>query len=105
MPIFYMTFWSLVMIIALSIGRLQSWSQRLSVALVTLFVLLLSQSLFVQLAVAAGLDPSSALVAPERYLMAGPLGWLAILVMPCGWLGPFVGVSFIQRWQNMEARS
>jgi hypothetical protein len=104
MPILYMTFWSIIMVIAMSVWRLHNWHQRAIVALVTLLVLILSQSLFVQLAITAGVDPSDALLAPERFLRSGPPGWLALLVMPCGWLGPFIGFNLIQRWQNLMTR-
>ncbi|VAW43434.1 hypothetical protein MNBD_CHLOROFLEXI01-2275, partial [hydrothermal vent metagenome] len=40
-------------------------------------------------------------LAPERFLQSGPFGWLALLVMPCGWLGPFVGFNLIQRFQGI----
>lgn len=100
MPTFYMTFWSIVMIIALGVWRLRHWGQVFVVAAITAFVLLISQSLFIQLSVSAGLDPSQALSNPASFLSGGPLGWLALLVMPCGWLGPFVGFSLIQRWNR-----
>lgn len=100
MPTFYMLFWSIVIIGALGIWRLRQWGHILVVAVVTAFVLILSQSLFVQLAISAGVDPSQVLSNPSTFLTAGPLGWLALLVMPCGWLGPFIGSNLIQRWNG-----
>ncbi|MEZ4593918.1 MAG: hypothetical protein R3D55_22660 [Chloroflexota bacterium] len=97
MPTLYMIFWSIIIVAAFSVWRLQTWNQRLVVTVVTLLVLLVSQSLFLSLATSAGLNPSDALLAPERFLQSGPFGWLALLVMPCGWLGPFVGFNLIQR--------
>lgn len=97
MPTLYMICWSIVIVAAFSLWRLQSWNQRVVVTAVTLLVLLVSQSLFASLATSAGLNPSDALLAPERFLQSGPFGWLALLVMPCGWLGPFVGFNLIQR--------
>ena len=97
MPTLYMIFWSIIIVAAFSAWRLQTWNQRLVVTVVTLLVLLVSQSLFLSLASSAGLNPSDALLAPERFLQSGPFGWLALLVMPCGWLGPFVGFNLIQR--------
>lgn len=97
MPTLYMIFWSFIIVAAFSAWRLQTWNQRLVVTVVTLLVLLVSQSLFVSLVTSAGLNPSDALLAPERFLQSGPFGWLALLVMPCGWLGPFVGFNLIQR--------
>ena len=100
MPILYMTIWSLMMIFGLSIWRLHSWNERLSVTLITLLVLIVTQSLFVQLAVSAGLDASDALMAPHLYIASGPVGWMALLVMPCGWLGPFIGMNLVERTQE-----
>ena len=100
MPTLYMICWSFIIIAAFSVWRLQTWNQRVLVTAVTLLVLLLSQSLFVSLATSAGLNPADALLAPEQFLQNGPFGWLALLVMPCGWLGPFVGFNLIQRFQG-----
>jgi hypothetical protein len=103
MPIAYMTFWSIVMIIALSIWRLRHWGRILVVCLVTAFVLILSQSLFIQLSVNAGLEPSQIMMSATTYLRSGPMGWLAFMVMPCGWLGPFLGFSLVQRWSESSS--
>lgn len=100
MPILYMTIWSLVMIIGLSLWRLHSWGERFTVTLITFLVLLVTQSLFVQLAFSAGLDASDALLAPQQYIASGPVGWMALLVMPCGWLGPFIGMNLVERSQG-----
>ncbi len=102
MPIFYMTFWSVVVILAVGVWRLRNWPRLLVVSVVTMLVLMLSQALFVQLAVSAGLDPSLALAEPGAFFRGGPLGWLALLVMPCGWLGPIVGMNLVERWQMAE---
>lgn len=103
MPFFYMTFWSLVMIIGLSLWRLHRWGDRLAVMVITLIVLLVTQTLFLQFTLAAGLEASDALLAPQRYLQSGLAGWLALLIMPCGWLGPFVGMNMVSRWQTDPA--
>ena len=100
MPTIYMICWSFIIIAAFSIWRLQTWNQRILVTAVTMLVLFMSQSLFVSLAASAGLNPSDAFLAPEQFLQSGPFGWLALLVMPCGWLGPFVGFNLIQRFQG-----
>ncbi len=97
MPTLYMICWSIVIVAAFSVWRLETWNQRALVTAVTLLVLLVSQSLFFSLTTSAGLNPSDALLAPERFVQAGAFGWLALLVMPCGWLGPFVGFNLIQR--------
>lgn len=102
MPIFYMAFWSLVFIMAVGIWRLRSWRHVAGMGLVTMLVLIMSQSLFVQLSISAGLDPSLALVNPGAFITSGPYGWLALLVMPCGWLGPVLGLNLVERWLGTE---
>ncbi len=97
MPTMYMTFWSVLMIGALGVWRLRSVGRVLLVLVVTAVVLLFSQSLFVQLSINAGLDPSTILTEPFRFLASGPMGWLALLIMPCGWLGPIIGLNLVQR--------
>jgi hypothetical protein len=32
------------------------------------------------------------------------MGWLALLVMPCGWLGPMVGLHLVERWNMLIDR-
>jgi hypothetical protein len=38
-----------------------------------------------------------ALQNPFAFLRGGLFGWLALVVMPCGWLGPIIGLNLIQR--------
>ena len=102
MPIFYMAFWSMLIILAVGVWRLRSWRHLAGMGLVTILVLILSQSLFIQLSISAGLDPSMALVSPGTYLMSGPYGWLALMVMPCGWLGPVLGLNLVERWSGVS---
>lgn len=102
MPTFYMIFWSIVMIFALGIWRLRHWGHVLVVTAITVLVLILSQSLFIQFSLSAGLDPKQVLVNPMDFLLSGPLAWLALLVMPCGWLGPFIGFNLVRRWNQFE---
>jgi hypothetical protein len=82
-----MSIWSITMIIAFGFGRLRNVGQILVLTLATAVVLVLS----------AGLDPSSVLSASSDFLRSGLLGWLALLVMPCGWLGPMVGLNLVHR--------
>lgn len=98
MSLLYMVFWSVVMVVALSVLRVRSWRQRFLLCLVTAVVLLVSQSLFLQMSYTLGVDANLALVAPKQYLLRGPMGWMALMVMPCGWLGPFVGLHLTERW-------
>lgn len=96
MPTLYMTLWSSIIIVSVGAWRLRSWGKIFIVALVTALVLLISQSLFIQLALAAGVDPGVALSEPAAFLNKGPLGWLALLIMPCGWLGPIIGLNLVR---------
>ena len=102
MPIFYMAFWSFAIIFAVGIWRLRSWRHVIGMVLVTLVVLMLSQALFIQLSISAGLDPSMALIDPGAFILSGPYGWLALLVMPCGWLGPMLGLNLVERWPSED---
>lgn len=102
MPTFYMIFWSIVMIIALGIWRLRHWGHVFFVSGITALVLILSQALFIQLSLTAGVDPGQVLVSPAAFLMGGPMAWLALLVMPCGWLGPIIGFNLVQRWNRFD---
>ncbi len=102
MPTMYMTFWSVLMIGAMGVWRLRNMRRMLVVLVVTAVVLLLSQTLFVQLSINAGVDPSTILTDPFRFLASGPMGWLALLVMPCGWLGPIIGMNLVQQIESRD---
>lgn len=102
MPTLYMAFWSFVLIATLGVWRLRSLKKIVVVVMVTFFVLLFSQTLFMQLSIAAGMDPNIAWANPFLFLAAGPVGLLALLVLPCGWLGPMIGLNLVQQWQNQE---
>jgi hypothetical protein len=32
----------------------------------------------------------------------GLYGWFALLVMPCGWLGPVIGLHLVDHWQEVK---
>ena len=97
MPTQYMLFWSIIMILAVGTWRLRQWSDIVFISLVTLLVLFISRTLFIQLTIAANLDPSMVLQNPFIFLRGGPYGWLALIIMPCGWLGPIIGMNLVQR--------
>lgn len=102
MPTLYMTFWSVLMIGAMGLWRLRNLRRIMAVLGITAVVLLFSQTLFVQLALNAGVDPGLVLTEPYRFLASGPLGWLALLIMPCGWLGPVIGMKLVQYAQSAD---
>jgi hypothetical protein len=97
MPTQYMLFWSIVMTLAIGTWRLRQWSDVLFIIFVTAVVLFVSRTLFIHLTIAANLDPSLVLQSPLTFLQGGVYGWLALIVMPCGWLGPIIGVNLLQR--------
>ncbi|RMG95766.1 MAG: hypothetical protein D6706_11545 [Chloroflexi bacterium] len=102
MPTLYMTIWSLTVLAALGITRLRNWMQMIVATIITILVLVVSQTVFIQLSYSVGIDPGFVLSNPELYLRQGPVGWLALLVMPCGWLGPVLGVGLVQHWGNSD---
>ena len=97
MSTIYMITWSTIIIFAVSIGRVRDIRQTFGIATVTVLVLILSQTLTAQLAASVGLDAGLIFSAPDMFLRSGPVGWLALLVMPCGWLGPMIGLNFVLR--------
>ncbi len=96
----YMVFWSIVMILFLSLTRIRNMAQIIVVTLITALVLIVSQALFAELSAAAGAYPGLVLSNPGYYINQGMVGWLALLVMPCGWFGPIIGLNLAQRWQR-----
>lgn len=105
MPTTYMLFWSLLFIMAIGLWRLRDIGRLLIVLLVTGIIVLLSQTLFVHLSISAGINPHAGVFIPGEYLAYGPLAWLALLVMPCGWLGPAAGLHLLQRWSGAQANA
>ncbi len=94
----YMVLWSIAILGAIALWRVRHAGQLLIISLVSALVLLLSQTLFWQLSQAAGILPSSGMIEPAVYVQHGPVAWLALLVMPCGWLGPILGLSLVEKW-------
>lgn len=102
MLIMYMSIWSIVMIVVLGAVRARTVLQIAVMTAVTMIVLFTSQALFEQLSLSAGLAPNMILFDPGRYANAGLVGWLALMVMPCGWLGPILGLHLIERWLHQK---
>lgn len=96
----YMGLWSLIIIGALSLWRVRRPGQLIAVSIITMMVLLLSQTLFFQLSDIAGIPIQSIdSLQPAEYLQRGLFGWLALLILPCGWLGPMIGLNALKRWE------
>ena len=105
MTMLYMVFWSAVMVLALSVVRVREWRQRFLLLVVTAVVLFISQALFLQMALYPWCRSQYCLdSAPDQFLLKGPMGWLALMVMPCGWLGPIIGVHITERWNAVVGR-
>ena len=39
---------------------------------------------------------ATAVLTPNDYLAYGPLAWLALMVMPLGWLGPIISLNLMK---------
>lgn len=96
----YMSVWSVVMILVMGFTRVRHVPRLLVMSLITFLVLFLSQVLFEQLALSAGVAPNMILFDPGTFVSRGPIGWLALLIMPCGWLGPMLSLHLVERWKR-----
>jgi hypothetical protein len=96
----YMVFWAMVMLGLLGIGRLRNGQQWVVAVVGTALILMVSQTLFAQLSIFVGVAPLHGFVNPVSYLDKGLLGWMALLIMPCGWLAPILSLNMVRRWQQ-----
>ena len=96
----YMIFWSVVMMILVGVVRLRSLHQFAIMGLLSGGIILLSWLIALQLADGTGLDLAlfSPLAHPDLYIAQGPAGWLILMIVPCGWLAPILGVNVAERW-------
>lgn len=99
----YMSIWSIVMVLFLGLSRARSGGQLVLMGTVAGLVLVVSQMLFSLLSESLGIAPNMGMVNPALYVAAGPAGWLALLVMPCGWLGPVLGLHITNQEPVLEA--
>lgn len=97
MPTVYMMTWSIVIIFATGAWRLRRWTDIGSVILVTAVILFITHILFQHFSLTAGISTNSTSFDFNLYLRSGLSGWLALLVMPCGWLGPIIGLHLVQK--------
>ena len=96
----YMGLWSLVMVGLLGSGRFRAWQQWVVAVVGTALILLISQTLFVQLSAVVNIPPAYGFVDPVSYVGKGAIGWMALLIMPCGWLAPLISLNIVRRWQQ-----
>jgi hypothetical protein len=102
MSLVYMLSWSVAMLFMVGIWRLRSWSQVLVMLASSWLVVAFVHTLGGQLAQSAGLDVTtfSPLLYPELYLGQGLIGWAVLLVFPCGWLAPALGLNLAQKMSD-----
>ena len=99
----YMMIWSAIMVVGFSFFRVRQLRHTVLMTVVTFLILAMTHALFVQLSLGAGINPAiNGQISLTEYIYAGLIGWLALLVMPCGWLGPVVGLHLAERLQRLE---
>lgn len=98
----YMVFWSIMMMLLVGLVRLRSLHQFVIMGLLSGGIIMLSWMIAGRLAEGTGLDLTlfSPLAHPDLYVAQGPIGWLILMIVPCGWLAPVLGVNVAQRWEN-----
>lgn len=94
----YMAIWSFFMILVLSVFQLRRMGQVVAVMGVTTVTLILTHFLFVALSHSAGVALLPGFFNPVYYIEQGLVGWCALLVLPFGWLGPFIGLNLVRAW-------
>ena len=99
MPVVYMIVWSVIMLLAFGILHLRSLKRLAVATAVTAFVILFSGAMFSRLSATIGVDPNLVMLAPNLFIWSGPIGWLALIILPFGWLAPIVGLQSA-RWIN-----
>ncbi len=97
----YMLMWSAVMTATLGFVRLQHWRQFVGMAAVSLLIVFTAYALAAQTASSIGLDLDffNPIAYPNLYWAQGPLGWMVLMIVPCGWLAPVIGLNTAQRWE------
>ena len=95
MPTTYMLIWSIIFVLIVGSFRIHHLSRLLGALLGSAVILAISHLLFTQLSIAAGIEATTTLT-PNDYLAYGPLAWLALMVMPFGWLGPIISLNLMK---------
>ena len=101
----YMLFWSIIMTLTIGFIRLKRFRQIAAMSAVSLLIVFIAYALAAQAARSAGLDLDffNPLAYPELYMAKGPLGWMVLMIIPCGWLAPVIGLNTTQRWALLAA--
>ncbi len=95
MPTTYMLIWSIVFVLIVGMFRVRSMGRLMGALLVSAIILGVSHLLFTELTAAAGME-ATAVLNPDLYLQKGPIAWLALMVMPFGWLGPIISLNLMK---------
>jgi hypothetical protein len=97
-----MLIWSMVFVLIVGMFRVRSMGRMIGAILVSAVILGVSHMLFTELSAAAGVEVT-AILNPDTYLQSGPIAWLALMVMPFGWLGPIISLNLMKdRTPQME---
>ena len=96
----YMIFWSIIMMLFMGLLRLRSLYQFGIMGFLSWTTILLCWLVANQLADGTGLDISlfNPLANPHIYTSQGPIGWMILMIVPCGWLAPLLGANVAERW-------
>lgn len=100
----YMIFWSTIMMVTLGATRLRHIRQFATMSAVTGLIVFIAYTLANHMAQTAGLDMMffNPLAYPRLYLESGPLGWMVLMIVPCGWLAPVIGLNAATRWERLS---
>ncbi len=99
----YMIFWSIFMMIAIGATRLRNIRQFATMGAVSGLIVFIAYTLANHTAQQVGLDMLffNPLAHPDIYMRHGLLGWLVLIIIPCGWLAPVIGLNAAQRWDRL----
>ena len=95
MPTTYMLIWSIIFVLIVGSFRIRNPGRLLGALVGSAVILAVSHLLFTQLSASVGIEPT-AILNPNDYLAYGPLAWLALMVMPFGWLGPIISLNLMK---------
>jgi hypothetical protein len=97
-----MLVWSLLFLLIVGSFRIHHKGRLLGALVGSAVILGVSHVLFTQLSMSAGIE-ATAVLTPNDYLAYGPLAWLALMVMPFGWLGPIISLNLMKdRTSDLE---
>lgn len=95
----YMIAWTTLMMFFMGLIKLRSLIQCCVMGLLSTSTLVLTWILVNEL-LPEGMDIAmvNPLAHPDAYINAGMSGWLILIILPCGWLAPFLGANAAEKW-------